>query len=136
MALFSFVDNRGLGEVIISPFDVVLSSTNVLEPDLIFVSTDQCSIITNANIQGAPALVIEVVSPSTLTRDRELKRSIYAEHGVQEYWLVDPDARTISVMALQDKTFREIGNYRATDSLSSPTLPSLALDLAPIFPPA
>ena len=136
MALFSFVDNRGLGEVIISPFDVVLSSTNVLEPDLIFVSTDQRSIITNANIQGAPALVIEVVSPSTLTRDRELKRSIYAEHGVQEYWLVDPDARTISVMSLQGKDFREIGAYRSTDSLSSPTLPSLALDLARIFPPA
>ena len=133
-ALFDFVDDNGLGEVIISPFDVVLSSTNVLEPDLIFVSNDQQSIITNANIQGAPALVIEVVSPSTLTRDRELKRSIYAEHGVQEYWLVDPDARTISVLALQGKTFREIGAYRATDSLSSPTLPSLALDLHSIFP--
>jgi len=135
-ALFDFVDDNGLGEVIISPFDVVLSSTNVLEPDLIFVSNDQQSIITNANIQGAPALVIEVVSPSTLTRDRDLKRSIYAEHGVQEYWLVDPDARTISVLALQGKTFREIGNYRATDTLSSPTLPGLALDLSPIFPPA
>ena len=58
----------------ISPFDVVLSSTNVLEPDLIFVSTEQQSIITDANIQGAPALVVEVISPSTASKDRELKR--------------------------------------------------------------
>ena len=136
VALFNSVDDKGLGEVIISPFDVVLSPTNVLEPDLIFVATGQRSIITDANIQGAPALVIEVVSPSTLTRDRELKRRIYAEHGVSEYWLVDPDARTISVMSLQDKDFREVGNYGVGEVLSSPTLEGLALDLTRIFPSA
>ena len=136
VALFNSVDDKGLGEVIISPFDVVLSPTNVLEPDLIFVATGQRSIITDANIQGAPALVIEVVSPSTLTRDRELKRRIYAEHGVSEYWLVDPDACIISVMSLQDKDFREVGNYGVGEVLSSPTLEGLALDLTRIFPSA
>ena len=131
-----FVDEKALGDVIIAPFDVVLSPTNVLQPDVIFVARNQQSIITDANIQGAPALVIEIISPSSVIMDREIKRAIYAEYGVKEYWLVDPDARTISVLALQGKTFREIGNYRATDTLSSPTLPGLALDLAPIFPPA
>ncbi len=134
--LNTFVEERRLGDVIYSPFDVVLSSTNVLQPDLLFVSNRQKSIITASNIQGAPALVIEIISPSSANMDRELKRRIYAEHSVGEYWLVDPDARAVSVMSLQDKDFREVGNYRATDSLSSPTLPSLALDLAPIFPPA
>ena len=129
VALFNSVDDKGLGEVILSPI-------NVLEPDLIFVSTGQRSIITEANIQGAPALVIEVVSPYTLTRDRELKRRIYAEHGVSEYWLVDPDTRTISVMSLQDKDFREVGNYGVGEVLSSPTLEGLALDLTRIFPSA
>ena len=123
IALFNFVDGTGLGEVIISPYDIVLSSTNVLEPDVIFVSADQQSIITDANIQGAPALVIEVLSPSTIGRDRDIKRSIYAEHGVGEYWLVDPDARTITVMSLHDKELQETGQYSATDTLSSPTLP-------------
>ena len=136
VALFNSVDDKGLGEVIISPFDVVLSPTNVLEPDLIFVATGQRSIITDANILGTPALVIEVVSPSTLTRDRELKRRIYAEHGVSEYWLVDPEARTISVMSLQDKDFRKVGNYGVGEVLSSPTLEGLALDLTRIFPSA
>ena len=60
----------------ISPFDVVLSRNNVLQPDLLFVSREQQSIITDANIQGAPALVVEVISPSTASKDRELKRRI------------------------------------------------------------
>ena len=65
-----------------------------------------------------------------------MKRRIYAEHGVGEYWLVDPDARTISVMSLQDKDFREVGNYGVGEVLSSPTLEDLALDLTRIFPSA
>ena len=118
--LSAFVEENALGEVFISPYDVVLSRTNVLQPDLLFVSSDQQSIITEANIQGAPALVVEVISPSTASKDRELKRRIYAEHGVSEYWLVDPDARTISVMSLQDKDFREVGKLRRG---RSPLLP-------------
>ena len=135
-SLYPFIEKEGLGEVIISSFDVVLSRTNVLQPDLIFVSREQQSIITDANIQGAPALVVEVISPSTANKDRELKRRIYAEHGVGEYWLVDPDDRTVSVMSLQDKDFREVGNYGVGEVLSSPTLEGLALDLTRIFPSA
>ena len=134
--LSAFVEENALGEVFISPYDVVLSRNNVLQPDLLFVSKDQQSIITEANIQGAPALVVEVISPSTASKDRELKRGIYAEHGVGEYWLVDPDARTISVMSLQDKDFREVANYGAGEVLSSPTLEGLVPDLTRIFPPA
>ena len=136
MSLRSFVEERGFGEVFIAPYDVVLSRNNVLQPDLLFVSRDQQSIITDANIQGAPALVVEVISPSTASKDRELKRRIYAEHGVGEYWLVDPDVRTVSVMSLQDKDFREVGNYGVGEVLSSPTLEGLALDLTRIFPSA
>ena len=135
-SLYPFVEEKGLGEVLFAPFDVVLSRNNVLQPDLLFVSKDQQSIITAANIQGAPALVVEVISPSTASKDRELKRAIYAEHGVSEYWLVDPDARTISVMSLQDKDFREVGNYGVGEVLSSPTLEGLVLDLTRIFPSA
>ena len=134
--LRAFVEENSLGEVFIAPYDVVPSQFNVLQPDVIFVASDQKSIITEANIQGAPALVIEVASPSTVNRDRELKRDIYAEYGVGEYWLVDPDARTITVLTLHGKEFRQSAHYTAADTLSSPTLPTLALDLASIFPPA
>ena len=132
----AFVEKEGPRRSVHLPFDVVLSRNNVLQPDLLFVSREQQSIITDANIQGAPALVVEVISPSTASKDRELKRRIYAEHGVSEYWLVDPDARTISVMSLQDKDFREVGNYGVGEVLSSPTLEGLVLDLTRIFPSA
>ena len=132
--LSAFVEENALGEVFISPYDVVLSRNNVLQPDLLFVSREQQSIITAANIQGAPALVVEVISPSTASKDRELKRAIYAENGVGEYWLVDPDSRTISVMSLHDNDFREVGTYGTGEVLSSPTLEGIVLDLTRIFP--
>ena len=132
--LGDFVEQRGLGEVFIAPYDVLLSQTNVLQPDIVFVSREQQSIITEVNIQGVPALVVEVISPSTASKDRESKREIYAESGVREYWLVDPDTHTISVLALHGKEFQEAGQFAVPDTLSSPTLPGLALDLAHIFP--
>ena len=131
--LGSFVRDRRLGEVFIAPYDVVLSNTNVLQPDLLFVATDKESIITAENIKGTPSLVVEVISPSTSTRDREVKRDIYAEHGVGEYWLVDPYACTVSVMALKGGAFQEVGAYGTENVLTSPTLPDLSLDLREIF---
>lgn len=133
-SLRAFVQEHGIGEVFVAPFDVVLSATNVLQPDVIFVSAQQNSIITESNIQGAPALVIEVISPSSTTIDRDVKRAIYAEHGVSEYWLVDPEDCMVSVLGLEGKEYREVGQYTASDTLSSPTLPGLALDLSAIFP--
>ena len=131
--LDAFVTERSLGEFFVSPYDVVLSPTNVLQPDLLFVARDRESIITADNIKGAPSIVIEVMSPSTSTRDREVKRDIYSEYGVGEYWLVDPYACTISVMALQGNAFQGLATYGVGDILASPALPGLSLDLRDIF---
>lgn len=81
----------------LSPFDVVFSFHDVVEPDLVFVAPDQLDILTDKNIQGAPALVIEIVSPSTRRRDEQLKRRLYERTGVREYWLVHPDRGTVVV---------------------------------------
>ena len=129
-----FVEEHSLGEVFVSPYDVVLSETNVLQPDVTFVSNARRSIVTDKNIEGVPDLVVEVMSPSTDARDRETKRRIYARHGVPEYWLADPEERTVSVMTLVGKEFRESGVYAGGDALSSPTLPGLSLTLADVFP--
>ena len=61
----------------------------MVQPDLLFVSNERTHIITPENIQGTPDLVVEVLSPSTATRDRTFKRTLYARHGVKEYWMVD-----------------------------------------------
>src|SRR5688572_26164959 len=78
------------GRVFLSPFDVVFSEFDVVEPDLLFIAADQLAILTEKNVQGSPALVIEILSPSTRKRDEQIKRRLFERGGVREYWLVDP----------------------------------------------
>ena len=131
--LFQFVAENRLGEVYHAPFDVVLSDTDVVQPDLIFVSNARAHIITPANIQGGPDLVVEILSPSTAERDKTFKRALYAEHGVGEYWMVDTDARTITVLLLGECGFVVEGIYGEGETLESPTLGGFALRIDDVF---
>ena len=131
--LHAFVEEMSLGEVYHAPFDVVLSNTNVVQPDLLFVSNEQAYIVTEDNVQGPPDLVIEILSPSTAERDRSLKRALYARYGVREYWLVDPDTRTVTVLLLDDGAFAEVARYGAGQTLTSPTLAGFTVNLDNIF---
>ena len=81
LLLAPFARDHGLGEVLISPTDVYLSNTNVLQPDLLFVSAARASIITERDVHGAPDLVVEIASPATRRRDRTVKMEIYARTG-------------------------------------------------------
>jgi Uma2 family endonuclease len=130
-----FVEERSLGEVFAAPTDVVLSDANVLQPDLLFVSTEQEHIITPENIRGAPDLVVEILSPSTASRDWRDKHDLYAEHGVREYWVVDPDAQRVWVMVQRDGVFDEVGVYGRGDVLTSPTVKDFTVNLDEIFQP-
>ena len=130
-----FVEERDLGEVFAAPMDVVLSDTDTVEPDLLFISRERMGIITRLNIQGAPDLVAEIHSPSTAQRDLTAKRELYARHGVKEYWPIDPEARTVTVLLLGDGDFVEAGVYREGDTVTSPTLEGLSFRVEEIFPP-
>jgi len=132
--LAQFVTERGLGEILFAPCDVVLSNTDVVQPDLLFVSHERAHLLLGgANVLGAPDLVVEILSPSTAGRDRTLKRALYAKHGVREYWLVDPDARTVTVLRLDGGAFEVVGLYGEEQTLTSPTLEGFAVDLNEIF---
>ena len=72
-------------------------SHDVVEPDLVFVAGDQTDILTEANIQGPPAIVIEIVSKSTRSRDERIKKEFFDRGGVREYWMVDPDRNQLIV---------------------------------------
>lgn len=122
-----------LGQVYVAPFDVVLSDTNTLQPDILFISNERSHIITEANVQGAPDLATEIISPSDPNRDRVRKREIYERHAVNEYWLVDPDARNVTVLTLRDGAYLTAGIYGESDTLTSPTLPGFTLNLADLF---
>ena len=133
LQLGTFVYGRNLGKVYCSPFDVVLSETDVVRPDLLFVSSTRTGIITADNVQGAPDLVIEILSPVTADRDGTLKLDLYARHGVREYWIVDPDARTVMLLWRGRGRFDVVGIYGAEQSLRSPTLRGFSIPLQEIF---
>lgn len=127
------IRRTGIGTVYSAPFDVVLSDTDVVQPDVIFVSRERSHIVTRENIQGAPDLVIEVLSPSTAHRDRTFKRALYARHGVREFWLVDTDTRTIEVLQLEEEGYITVGTYSAGQTLTSPTLTGFSLNIDDLF---
>ncbi len=131
--LWNFAKSRGMGKVLAAPTDVYLSETNVLQPDILFISGDRTGIITERCIHGAPDLVVEIVSPSSVRRDRGAKRELYARYGVAEYWLVDPVATSIEVLRLTDGHFTPTGRYSHADALTTPLLSGLTVHLNEVF---
>ena len=132
-ALFMFVKQNELGRVYFAPTDVVLSDTDVVQPDLLFISNERRRIITHANIQGAPDLVVEILSPSTSQYDNGYKRSLYEQHGVKEYWMMGTDPIAVTVLLLGADGFEVIATYGEGDTLTSPTLEGFSIKVDDIF---
>ena len=131
--LDAFVEANELGRVFIAPLDVVLSDIDVLQPDIFFISKNREGIITEHSIQGAPDLVVEVLSPATAERDRTLKKVRYLRFGVREYWLVDPVSRTIEVMKTGQTDFETVRVYPEGTNATSLALPGLQVDVGGVF---
>ena len=129
------LDHSTMGEAYLAPFDVHLGENDVLCPDLSFFSHERCHLLSDRGAEGAPDLVIEVLSPSTARRDRKDKREIYTRHGVRELWLVHPELETIEVFDLakqpdQPVAVLENGTH---ESISTPILPGFVGKLADVF---
>ena len=131
--MYVFADDNGLGKVFFSPYDVALSDTDVVQPDILFVSNKRARIRTPANIQGAPDLVVEVISPSSSRRDWRDKRELYAKHGVKEYWLIDPINRIIWLMLFRRGALEIVGTYGEGDTVSSSALAGFSVRVDDIF---
>ena len=127
------VEKAELGIVINAPCDVVLSQFDVVQPDIFFISTGRMGVIGEKYISDAPDLVVEVLSPGTLKRDRFIKTKRYARFGVREMWIADPQKKTIEVFVNSDAGFRRDALYPADDVLRSPLLPGLEVPLARVF---
>ena len=129
-------DRPDRGRVFIAPFDVVFSFHDIVEPDVIFVAPDQLDVLTDKNIQGTPAMVVEILSPSTRKRDRQIKRTLYERAGVHEYWLVDPDLDVVTIhRRLADGSFPLAARLSAEghDTLETPLLPGWSVALTRLF---
>jgi Uma2 family endonuclease len=127
---------RHLGRVFLSPVDVVLSDYDVVVPDLLFVSGEQQSILTEANVQGPPALVVEILSPSTRRRDEGIKRKLFDQKGVCEYWLVDRKKCVVTVCRrADDGSLPTVATLSAAadEYLETSLLPGLVLSISELF---
>jgi Uma2 family endonuclease len=131
----NFLDAHPLGRHFIAPLDVHLSDLNVYQPDLLFVANDNLRIIEEHGIEGAPNLVVEILSKTSGKYDLGPKRSVYARTGVEELWIVDPAKRTLALYRLTEDADTPAATYRAKQKFTSTLLPGLSLDLAVIFAP-
>lgn len=131
----------GRGLVLLGPFDTVLSRENVVQPDLLYVATERFHVVTRKRMQGPPDLAVEVISPYSVRKDRVWRLSHYARAGIREYWIADPERRSIEVFVLADTSASDVGpRYEALGiftpgtSLRSMVLPGFTCDPAEVFP--
>ena len=130
----SYLDTHQIGELFSAPFDVVLSFTDVVVPDLIYLSRDRAHLVTAKNLQGAPDLVVEILSPSTRPRDERLKRDLYERVGVEEYWLVDPDQDVVTIYRRSAGGFGPPVRVENGGTVTTPLLPAFELPLDRVLP--
>jgi len=123
----------GKGEVLFAPIDVVLDEGNVVQPDIVFIRTERAGIIGPKNIQGAPDLVIEILSPNTRRTDTQVKFALYARFNVLHYWIVDPDSERVETFRLQDGAYRSAGACSSPETMAPEDFPGLTLDLKAVF---
>ena len=125
--------DRDLGWVFHAPFDIVFSDTEVVQPDVMFISKEREHIRTGANVRGAPDLVVEILSPSSVSRDWNYKRELYAKYGVEEYWIADPVHKMVSVMLLKDGILELAKTYVEGDTVVSTALDGFSVGVGEIF---
>jgi len=131
--ILRFVRKNNIGEVFYAPYDVYLDDENVVQPDILFISKERLNIIGEKNIQGAPDLVIEIISENTAYRDLVQKKRLYARFGVKEYWIVIPDEELIEIYTLKENTYMLHKTYSKDDTLESSYLKDLKIELKNIW---
>lgn len=131
--LANFVNDHDLGEVFVAPYDTVLSNVDIVQPDILFISTEHMHLITKANLQGAPDLVVEVLSTSNRKYDETVKRQRYDIFGVAEYWIVHPDEHWLRIYRRRESGLATVAELRVGDTLTTPLLPDFSLEVDLIF---
>lgn len=126
VALNCYFETHGGGEVLHAPLDVVLSRENVLHPDLLVIRRERASIIRVENVQGTPDITIEVLWEDTRYRDEVVKRRLYERFGVPEYWMVDPEKSSVTLIRNGEEVV-------VADAIVTPLLPGFSMPLRDVF---
>jgi Uma2 family endonuclease len=124
--LHQWVSERALGKVIAAPVDMVLSPHRTTQPDVAFIARERLSII-QAGIMGPADLVAEVISLGTRNRDRIEKRDLYEQHGVKEYWIIDPESESVDVLCAEQNVLGLAMRCKPPETVRSRLLPGFQL---------
>jgi Uma2 family endonuclease len=137
LGIGSFLRKNNVGKLYLAPLDVILSQFDVVQPDLLFISTARLGILSDGYVRGVPDLVVEILSPSSMRHDAIRKRHLYEKFGVGEFWLIDPERDEIEVFRLVDGTLKKQLELtlEQKDVLTSPLFPGLRIPLADILEP-
>lgn len=132
-SLRNFVQQHRVGKVYTAPIDVILSMTDVGQPDIVFIARERLNIITKKNIVEAPDLIVEILSEHTESIDRKKKFALYEKHAVKEYWLVDPSEKTIEQFVLKENFFHLRATISGNKNLSSVVMENLTFAAEDVF---
>lgn len=131
-SLDGWVRKQSLGEVFFAPIDMVLSPHRSMQPDVAFIARENLGIIRDV-IRGPADLVAEIVSPSSRQRDRIDKKDLYEQHSVKEYWIIDPEARSVDVLALDARQYSLAGRNVAGETAASVLLAGFTVAVDTLF---
>jgi Uma2 family endonuclease len=132
-ALMDALERPGLAQVFNAPTDLLLSSTTVVQPDLIVIGAGRASNVTERAVEGVPDAVVEILSPWSLDRDQHIKLRIYQQFAIPEYWVVDPDHGLIVIHRLDQGSYGIRARYDRSSILDSPEFPTLRVPLLDVF---
>ena len=130
--LLQHIRGHRLGQILHAPIDLILDPATVAQPDILFIRAGREAIISERGIEGAPTLVVEVLSPSTARLDRDRKMKLYAEHGVPYYWIVDPESRSVEAYTLTGTAYALAGRVTG-EPAPLPPFRDLTIDPASIW---
>ncbi|MEZ4957923.1 MAG: Uma2 family endonuclease [Saprospiraceae bacterium] len=132
LILGHYIKKNKLGTLRFAPLDVHLDEDNIVQPDLLFIANDRKNII-NKWVIGAPDVVIEIFSNSTKKKDKNAKFKLYQKHGVLEYWLVDPEIKSVEIYILKSKKFILKDKYSEGEKLKSDIIKGFEMVTNEIF---
>jgi Uma2 family endonuclease len=136
LLIANWLDARPVGQIFLAPYDVVFSEFDVVEPDLLYLSSERAKeVLTPLHARGVPELVIEIASRGTRKRDETIKRRLYEKAGVSEYWIVDPEIDVVRIYRRESDRFGRPFEllHEAGDVLTTPLLAGLDIPLARVF---
>ncbi len=131
--IYGYIIRNSLGEIFDAPMDVVFSRTSIAQPDLIYVSQERQSVITEKHIDGAPDLLVEILSPSTSASDRVTKAQVYARYGVPYYWVVDPEKKAVEEFRLERGIYMLIRSWEDEETFLPEIFPGLQVELRKLW---